>query len=267
MAKDFGALVGSANDKIFHIGINELRPNPHQPRKDFSIEGLEMLSDSIRQYGIIQPLIVSKEKDYYQIITGERRWRAAKMLQLKTVPAIVREVKEHERLELALIENIQRKNLNPIEEGYAYQRLINEFNLTQDELAKRIGKSRPVITNTMRLLLLPQEIQKALIDEKINYSQARFVAGLPQNEQMKFFHKILQNKVPANILAEEGRQVTLRRYRSRQKDPGILSLEEKLEETLSTKVNIQKNGSQGKIVINFYSDEELYSLIEKISKK
>lgn len=265
IVSDASATPGSLNEeKIIQIPIDQIRPNPHQPRKDFSQEGLEELAESIREHGIIQPLIVTKVGSIYQIITGERRWRAAKIIMFKTIPAIVRNVERHKYLELALIENIQRKNLNAIEEAFAYKRLIDEFNITQDELARRVGKSRPVITNAIRLLSLPQEIQKAVIEEKISFTTARIIAGLPQEEQLNFFYKALKDKLPVSLLEERGRKITKRFHKPHDKDPYILAKEETLQQILNTMVKIRKSGSAGKIIISFFSEEEFEDIFKKI---
>lgn len=253
------------SDNIRPVPVGEINPNPQQPRRDFSSQAQEELINSIREHGIIQPLIATKVGERYQLISGERRWRAAKALGLKTVPTIVREAKKQLQLELALIENIQRQNLNPMEEAVAYQRLIDEFNLTQDQLAKRVSKSRPVITNTLRLLILPEEIQKALISGKINYSTARIIVGLPESERMKFFQKAIKNQLTVRGFEGEVNRVEVRRHLRTVKDPNILSKEEILRQALGTRVNIKKTGLGGQIVIDYYSEEELVELIKKIS--
>ncbi len=251
-------------DQIFQIPLEKIFPNPDQPRKQFGHSDLEDLANSIKEHGIIQPLIATKRGDGYQLIAGERRLRAAKILGLKTVPVIVREAKKQEQLELALLENIQRSNLNPIEEAVAYQRLISEFNLSQDELAKRIGKSRPVVTNMLRLLTLPEQIQKALMDNKISYSAARIIVGLPEYDQMKFFTKVLKNELNVREAESEAKRISVRKRSRNIKDANIVSLEEKLQSALGTRVFIKKRGQSGQIIIYFYSDDELSEILKKM---
>ena len=182
-------------DRLLDIPIKNIRPNPKQPREDFGYEELEELIQSIKEHGILVPLVVSKiDDENYELIAGERRFRSAKILNLKTVPAIVRTVKEQEKLELALIENIQRKNLNSIEEARAFRQLMDEFNLTQEDVAKRVGKSRPAVANTVRLLNLPEEIQQAVRSGKIKESHARTLLSFEnQADQLKYFRQILKN--------------------------------------------------------------------------
>jgi len=254
--------------KVLEIPIEKIQPNPLQPRKDFSHRDLEELINSIREHGIVQPLIVTEKEDgNYQLIAGERRLRAAKILNLTSVPTIVRKAKEQEKLELALIENIQRKNLNPLEEAAAYQKLIDEFNLTQEEVAKRVGKSRAVVTNTLRLLNLPEEVQKAIIEEKITAGHARVIAGLEDpREQLEFFKKIIRFGLNVRETESVARKVLVKKHERiiGRADPLIQDKENQLRETLGTRVNIKKFGRGGEIIINFYSEEELEEIIRKI---
>ena len=249
---------------VHFIEVDKIIPNPRQPREYFSDSGLEDLANSIKEHGIIQPLVVSSLiNGGYELIAGERRLRAAKLANLKYVPALVREVKDHEKLELALIENLQRQNLNPIEEAAGYRRLIDEFNLTQDDVGKKIGKSRPVVANMLRLLSLPEEIKKAIAHGKISSSAGRVLAGVKDIvQQMDLFKKMLagltvsEGEMRSRLAKPEAhtRRVT--------KDPYLADLEDKLRGALETKVDIKKFGKTGKIVIEFYSDEEL----KKIAK-
>lgn len=253
--------------RILQMEVEKIKPNPQQPRKDFSHEEMEDLINSIKEHGIVQPLIVSKSGDNYQLIAGERRLRAAQILEIKKVPVIVRQADEQQHLELALIENIQRKDLNPIEQALAFQRLIDEFNLTQEQVAEKVGKSRPVVANTLRLLNLPEEVQKAIIDGKINFSTARLIAGLPEKEQLKFFKKVLKKEMTVRAAEGEAQKVTVRQHERRVKDPNLVEKEEALSQALGTKVAIKKSGESGQIIIEFYSEEELVDLIRKIIKE
>lgn len=264
LPKDSKVLAGE--EMILQIPIEKIKTNPHQPRSDFNHEGLEDLTNSIKEHGIIQPLIVTVTDDGYQLIAGERRLKAAQILELKTVPAIIREAEEQQKLELSLVENLQRKDLNPVEEAVAYQRLIDEFNLTQDQVAQKVGKSRAVITNTLRLLSLPTEIQKALIAGKINYSTARVIAGLPPEQRIPFFKKVLKQDLTVRAVEGQARKVAVKRhFRQIEKDPNLLALEEELQQALGTKVVIKKSGPAGQIIIEFYSEQDLNELIRKIS--
>lgn len=255
----------AAAEMILQIPVEKIKTNPHQPRSDFSIESLEELTNSIKEHGILQPLIITEAEGGYQLIAGERRLRAAQILSFKTVPAIIREAAEQQKLELALVENLQRKDLNPIEEAVAYQRLIDEFNLTQEAAAKRVGKSRAVITNTLRLLTLPTEIQKALISGKINYSTARIIVGLPVEQRMSFFKKVLSQDLTVRAVEGQAKRVAVKRHFRKVKDPNLAEKVEELQQTLGTKVTIKKSGQTGQIIIEFYSEEELNNLVEKIS--
>lgn len=262
-AKDSEIIGGE--ETVINAVIGRIKANPHQPRSNFDHDSLEELTNSIKEHGILQPLILSPADNGYQVIAGERRLRSAQILGLKTVPAIVRDMAEQQKLELALVENLQRKNLNPIEEAVAYQRLIDEFSLKQEEVARQVGKSRSVIANTLRLLTLPTEIQKALINNKINYSTARVIVGLPPEERKKFFEKVLKQDLTVRAAEGMSRKVAVKRHFRKSKDPNLVALEEKLQSSLGTKVTVKKSGETGQIVIEFYSEEELEEIISKIS--
>ncbi|MBI5071709.1 ParB/RepB/Spo0J family partition protein [Candidatus Falkowbacteria bacterium] len=253
--------------RLIEVPVKNIRPNPKQPREDFGYQDLEDLINSVKEHGILQPLVVTKiDGENYELIAGERRYRAAKFLNLRTVPAIVRTVRDQEKLELALIENIQRKNLNPIEEARAFSRLMQEFNLTQEKVAERIGKSRPTVANTLRLLSLPNEIQQALRSGKIKESHARTLVSLPdERAQLKYFSKILKNE----MTVRDAEIVVRRAKGSRQSkiNPALAAKEETLRGALGTKVEIKKRGERGQVIIYFYSEEELNNLIKKISKR
>jgi ParB family chromosome partitioning protein len=224
---------------------------------------MEELVSSVKEHGIIQPLIVSLKGENYELVAGERRLRAAKFLNLRQVPAIIRDVNEHQKLEWALIENLQRQNLNPIEEAAGYRRLMDEFNLTQEDVSKKMGKSRPVVANMLRLLTLPDEMLNAVARGKISASAGRVLAGMKNpKEQADLFKKML-----AGLTVREG-EITSQLHKPAAhtkrmiKDPFLSDLEEKLRGALQTKVDIKKSGKTGKIIIEFYSDEEL----QKIAK-
>lgn len=261
-------LFGHASDNVMQIPVDAISVNPLQPRQVFDHEGLEELIESIKIHGIIQPLIVSRTSEGYELIAGERRLRAAKTIGLSSVPALVREVKEQEKLELALIENVQRRNLNPIEKGVAYQRLGNEFNLTQEEVAKKMGVSRAAIANTIRLLDLPEEVQKAVAENAITEGHAKVIAGLEtESEQLDFLKKILQYNFTVRDAEAEKRRFekkTVSHHRQF-KDPILEEKEDRLRGKLNTKVSIKKKGERGQIIIDFYSDEELDAIVRGIA--
>ncbi len=254
-------------NKIFEIEIEKIQLNPHQPRKKIDHSELEELTNSIKIYGIIQPLIVTKiDDEHYQLIAGERRLRAAQILNLGKVPAIIRQAKEQEKLELALIENLQRKNLNPIEEALSYKRLIDEFNLKQEDVAKRMGKKRSTIANTLRLLNLPEEVQKAILDEKISEGHARAIASLSsEKEQKEFLKKILHNQMTVRQAEGQARNVRVKSHlRTLKIDPLLLAKEEKLRDLLGYKVLIRKKDKGGEIVILYDSQEDLNEIYKKL---
>lgn len=263
---------GSANNQsIFQeVSPEKIMVNPMQPRQEFNHADLEELIESIKEHGIIQPLTVTILTDgSYQLIAGERRLRAAKILELSTVPVIIRDVKDQEKLELALIENIQRKNLNPLEQAMAYRKLVDEFGLTQEEVAKRIGKSRSKVANLLRLLDLPAEIQEAISAEKISEGHAKIIAGLETPaEQNDFFRKVLQHNLSVHdteTMAQGLNKHKARKSAASIKDYELQAKEELLRDGLGTKVSINKKASgRGQINIEFYSTEELDQLINKI---
>lgn len=258
--------IDNSGDKLINLPTDLIDINPQQPRKIFEHDKLEELINSIKEHGIIQPLIVTKQGSRYELIAGERRLRAAKILELKTVPCLVRQADELQKLELALIENLQRRNLNPVEEAIAYQKLIDEFNLTQEEVAKRVGKSRSAVANTMRVLALPEAVQKALVDEKITEGHARVIAGFEtEEEQLKFLDQILNYNFTVREAERESRkQIIKKRVVRKSIDPRIEDYQDQLRQKLGTKVEIKKQGKQGQIIIHYYSEEELSEIIRKV---
>jgi len=235
----------------------------------FDHEGMEELIESIKIYGIIQPLILTKTASGYQLIAGERRLRAAKIIGLNTVPALVREAGEQEKLELALIENIQRRNLNPLEKAVSYERLMNEFNLTQEEVAQKLGLSRSALANTIRFLSLPEKAQKALVDGLITEGHAKIIAGLSdESKQLEFLDKILQYDYSVADAQAQSRVLSAKTKPHAQprlyKNPEIEEKEDLLRARLNTKVAIKKSGDKGQIIIDFYAPEELNYIINQI---
>ena len=258
----------NSKDKIWQIPISEIVPNSEQPRKNFSHSDLEDLVASIRKHGILQPLVVTEKEDgRYELIAGERRLRSSQIIGSATVPAIVRSVTQQEKLELALIENIQRQDLDPIEEAFAYKRLMDEFNLTQQEVADQVGKSRSTVANLIRLLDLPEEIQKALIDRKISVGKAKALLSLKsEKEQLNVFASMMgENMTVRDIEKKVAEKGKTSRKGSVRRDPNIQAQEQLIEDRLGSKVSIKKKGEKGSIVVNFYSNEEFKNLMGELS--
>ncbi|MCR5666775.1 MAG: ParB/RepB/Spo0J family partition protein [Eubacterium sp.] len=265
-------------EKVIEMNINEVSPNREQPRKKFDEDALEELSESIKQHGILQPLLVEKKEDYYEIIAGERRWRAAKIAGIKKVPVIIKELTEQEKVEIALIENIQRENLNPIEEAMAFKKLLEEFNLKQDEVAQRVSKSRSAVTNSMRLLKLEEQVQQMVIDDMISTGHARALLSLEPEKQYSIAQYVFDNKMSVRDtekyvkkLLEDDKE-SLEKEKAKKKDNRQLdlvyqNLAEKMKTALGTKVSITPKDSQrGKIEIEYYSNSELERLMEIFTK-
>jgi len=255
--------------QVWYIPLTNISPNPNQPRKRFAPEELQELAESIKQYGVLQPLIVSEKKDGgYELIAGERRLRASAIAGIPTVPAIIKQLPEKSKLEIALIENIQRSNLDPIEEAFAYKRLIEEFGLSQQEVAEKMSKSRSAVANAVRLLDLPLPAQTALIDNKINTSQARAILSLEgEEERLNLLSSLLGQKISVRELERKIAQRKISRGSSLvRRDPNLLYLENKLRERLGTKVVITKKGESGTIVLSYYSTEELGRLVDRLTE-
>lgn len=252
---------------VIEVDVNSIVPNPHQPRIVFDEEKLEDLAKSIRQHGIIQPLVVSHNGARYELIAGERRLQASKRAGLKKVPVIVRDADEKQKLELAIIENVQRHDLNAIEEAKSYKKLMEEYQMSQEEVADKMGKSRSLVANKVRLLGLPVEIQKALIETKITEGHAKAILSLDNPEKQRaLFELILSGNLTVRQTEEKTKEVSVRSHkRVSNIDPQIKDLEERLVEKLGTKVKITKSGNGGKIVVEYYSKEELDSILQRIS--
>lgn len=274
LGKGLSALIPDAGDiklengeqQYFQCPVDEIEPNPYQPRQDFSTTELEEMVDSVKQNGIITPLLVSRTSSGYRLIAGERRWRSAKMAGLRRVPVVVREVKQTELLELALVENIHRKDLNPIEEALAYKRLLDESGATQDSVAKRLGKNRTTVTNLLRLLGLSASIQKDIIDGRLSMGHARVLAGLKSTEDQKALRDMIIEKGLSvrqlEVLAKKGKGPDRPKKNGREPDHYFQSLSDQLKRALGTKVEIRKQGKGGRIIVHYYSDSELDRLLE-----
>ena len=251
------------------VKISKVEPNRDQPRKKFDEDALLELSESIKQYGILQPLLVSDKKDYYEIIAGERRWRAAKMAGLKEIPVLVKEFTDQEMVEISLIENIQREDLNPVEEAEAYKRLIDEFHLKQDEIAERVSKSRTAITNVLRLLKLDNRVQQMMVDEMISAGHARAILGIADYEKqysvaMKVFDEKLSVRETEKLVKVITNPPKKREVSTDSAEEAIYeSLEEKMKNITGTRVFIhRKKNNKGKIEIEYYSRDDLDRIIE-----
>lgn len=260
------------------IPISKVEPNKEQPRKNFDEDALLELSESIKQFGVLQPLLVQDKKDYYEIIAGERRWRAAKLAGLKKVPVIVKHLTDQEIVEISLIENIQRENLNPIEEAIAYKRLLTEFNLKQDEIAERVSKSRTAVTNSMRLLKLNEKVQQMVIDDMISTGHARALLAISDEEkQYTLAQKIFDEKLSVREVEKLVKKLQNQKTAPIKENPDKAKMdavyqdvEENMKTILGTKVTInQKDSMKGKIEIEYYSPQELdriYELLQTIKK-
>ncbi len=257
------------------VNITKVEPNREQPRKNFDEDALEELAESIKQFGLLQPILVQDRKTYYEIIAGERRWRAAKKAGLKEVPVIIKNLTEQEIVEISLIENIQREDLNPIEEALAYKKLLTEFNLKQDEVAERVSKSRTAVTNSMRLLKLCDDVQQMIVNDMISTGHARALISIEDPEQQytiaqRVFDEKLSVRDVEKLVKDLGKPAKLKK--APVTDEALTAiyqdLEEKLKQRLSTKVAITSKGNgAGKLEIEFYSHDDLDKLIDLLSKQ
>ena len=251
--------------RILNIAPGKIKTNPLQPRKNFAGQPMDELAESIKQYGIIQPLIASRNNGGYELIAGERRLMAARALGLKTVPVIIRDIKEQEKLEVALIENIQRQDLNSVEQALAFRKLIDQFNLSQEDMAKRVGKSRSSVSNSLRILNLPEEIQQALIEGRISEGHSKVIAGLDSEEkQMALFKKIVRGDLSVDNCAQESRVMGGTKAARIKINYGDKDKEFAFREFFGAKVEVKRKGKGGQIIINFYSDDELGEIVEKV---
>ncbi len=260
-------------DRVQRVPLNKIRPCPLQPRKDFSDEALRELADSIREQGIVQPLIVRERGGFFELIAGERRWRAAQLLNLPEVPVITREADDRAVLELALIENLQRENLNAVEEAHGYAQLAEQFQLTQEDIAAKVGKSRAVVANSLRLLKLPAIVQKYLRDGRLSVGHAKVILGLTDEKQQQLAaERVIKQGL--NVRQTEGLVAKLQKKGARSKeqgastlaapagDPHVADLEAKLREVFATKVQLHYAQGKGSVEISFFSEEELERILQ-----
>ncbi len=272
LGKGLGALIRENEQEVasgvVELKITELESNKNQPRRYFDDQALQELADSIKEHGIVQPIIVRKLEDSYQIVAGERRWRAARIAGLKAVPVIIKDYTNTQVMEIALIENLQRQDLNSIEEAVAYKSLIEEHDMTQEQISERIGKSRSAIANTMRLLNLPEIIRKMIIEGKISAGHARALLAIEDKKrQLEIAQKIIDQQLNVRDVEKLAAQKEeLEPKKEIKKDVEIIELEERLKKALATKVNIIHKKSKGKIEIEYYSNDDLDRILELLEK-
>lgn len=274
LGKGLGALIpneiqSNDNNKPSLISLNLIKSNDEQPRKAFDDEKIAELAQSIKEHGIIQPIILNKKDDYYVIVAGERRWRAAKLLGLKEVPSVVMDLTDKDILEISLIENIQRQDLNPIEEALAYKKLLSDFNLTQEELSKRIGKSRVAISNIIRLIALCDTVKQYLIDEVISEGHGRALLSITDPKlQSEVAQKVIDEKLSVRELEKLIKYLNNNKEEKpvkRELNPYYKDVTERLQNYFGTKVNISNKNNKGKIEIEYYSEEDLQRILEIIN--
>lgn len=255
------------NRGISYIDINDIKPNEKQPRKNFDEEKLEELATSIKEHGLIQPVILRHSEIGYEIVAGERRWRACRKAGIKEIPSIIKELTDEQNMLIAIIENMQREDLNPIEEAEGLNQMIESFGLTQEEVSKSIGKSRPYITNALRLLKLPEQIRNFLSEGKISTGHARAIAGIPDSKkQVEIAEYVIEKELSVReiekLIKELGSDKKKNTQKKAEKTPDVKRLEEDLKQIMGAKVNLSQKGKKGRIEIEYYSREELERLIE-----
>jgi ParB family chromosome partitioning protein len=253
-------------EEIIYVQTGQIKPNPFQPREDFDTQGIEELAQSIKEKGVIQPLLVRRKGDYYELIAGERRLRAAQLLNLEELPIIIKDVEDRDSLELALIENIQRQDLNPIEEAHAYQYLIDKFQVTQDKISAVLGKARATITNTLRLLKLPQEVQEEMKKGRISFAHGRALLEIEDvNQQRRLAQEVISKGLSVreleNLIKRSRPKGIKRRMGQAMREPYLAVLEEELQHIIGTKIRISKRKKRGHILIEFYSQEDLERIV------
>lgn len=272
LGKGLGALIRENEQEIINtvseLKITELEANQNQPRRNFDDQNLQELADSIKQHGIVQPIIVRKLENGYQIVAGERRWRAARLAGLKTVPVVVKEYSNIQVMEIALIENLQRQDLNAIEEAIAYKSLIEEHDMTQESISERIGRSRSAIANTLRLLNLPSEIKEFVVQGKISAGHARaLLAVTDKKKQIEMAQKIYEQQLNVRdiekLVMQKDKKESSKEIK---KTVEIIEIEDRLKKALATKVNIVHKKSKGKIEIEYYNNDDLERILELLEK-
>ncbi len=262
--------ISGRKEEIVYVQTDKIRPNPYQPREEFDDQSIVELAQSIKEKGIIQPPVVRRKGDYFELIAGERRLRAAKSLNLNEIPVIVKDVDDENSLELALIENIQRENLNPIEEAHAYQYLINKFQMTQEKIGEVLGRSRVMITNILRLLKLPTEVQEEMKKSRISFAHGRALLEIEDaNLQRKLAQEVISKGLSVRelevlIKTRQPKVSGKRKAQSGSREPAVLMFEDEIQRALATKVRISKQKKRGHILIEFYSQEDLERIVNII---
>lgn len=252
-------------DRILKLNPNDIQINPFQPRKRFSDYKLDELVESIKAYGVLQPLLVTEKNGKYELVAGERRLRASKKANLKEVPVIVKKANDEEKLEIALIENIQREELNPVETAEAYRKLMTEFHLTQEEMAKKVGKPRSSVANTLRMLALPEEIKLALMDGRITEGHAKYLVGLDSEvKQMALYRRIVHNNLSVQDTGAEVKEIGTKQPRAKKINYADKDKEFAFREFFSARVEVRRKGKGGEVIIQFSDDDELGGMIAKM---
>jgi ParB family transcriptional regulator, chromosome partitioning protein len=273
LGRGLGALIPRATVGLREVPVGDIRPNPWQPRTHFDEQDLAELAQSIREHGVLQPVLVSQQPDgSFQLITGERRWRAVQLAGMPTVPAMVKEATPQASLEMALVENIQRRDLNPLEEAHAYRQLLDEHGLTQERLAQRIGKSRVAVTNTLRLLHLPEDVRQALADGSITEGHARAILMCTgEVQRLRLLARVLDQHLSVRDTEALARDMNTPRTATVEtetaSDPDVERLEEAFRQALGTRVRLVRGRHGGRLVIHFFSDEELQGIYEAIVRQ
>ncbi|MFA6307756.1 MAG: ParB/RepB/Spo0J family partition protein [Patescibacteria group bacterium] len=255
------------NQQIQQVAIADIVSNPWQPRTHFDRDKLDELAESIKQHGILQPIVVCRVGNTYQLIAGERRFKAAELLGWTEVPVIIKDVSDRDKLELSIIENIQRRDLNPIETANSYKRLAEEFALSNEEIAQQVGKGVSTVANFLRLLRLPVAVKEAIAKEEITMSHAKIILSYQtKEEQVKAYKQILKNKMSVSDLHEMQKKSAVKKDKDKPRDPVLASWEDKLTKNIGAKVNIQKRGERGFVKINFHSHSELKNILDRLEK-
>lgn len=271
LGRGLGALIPRATVGLRDIPVDAIRPNPWQPRTQFDEQELEELAESIRAHGVLQPVLVSQQRDgTFQLITGERRWRAVQLTGMPTVPAVVKEATPQASLEMALVENIQRRDLNPLEEAHAFRQLIEEHGMTQEQLGQRIGKSRVAVSNSLRLLHLPEPVREALARADISEGHARAILmANGETQRLRLLERVLAEHMSVRETEALAREMNAARQRAAQvlPDPDVVRLEDEFRQALGTRVRLVKGRRGGRLVIHFFSEDELQGLYQAIVRR
>jgi ParB family transcriptional regulator, chromosome partitioning protein len=271
LGRGLGALIPRATVGLRDIPVDAIRPNPWQPRTHFDEQELEELAESIRAHGVLQPVLVSQQRDgTFQLITGERRWRAVQLTGMPTVPAVVKEATPQASLEMALVENIQRRDLNPLEEAHAFRQLIEEHGMTQEQLGQRIGKSRVAVSNSLRLLHLPEPVREALARADISEGHARAILmANGETQRLRLLQRVLAEHMSVRETEALAREMNAARQRAAQvlPDPDVVRLEDEFRQALGTRVRLVKGRRGGRLVIHFFSEDELQGLYQAIVRR